>query len=176
LQVAPAVEGAPTPAIEILAEITRAILAQDDINGTLAMVLEGIARTGRFDVAFLALLNGKKDHLLGRLGYGDGVTEYLSALQVPIHAHSGVLAETMLARQPRIVPQGTSAMLVPPGVPAPRMPAASFIAHPLVVRGKIIGVMVAARGPGKPPVGGADLPVVQLFCNQAGLALDRAVT
>jgi HD-like signal output (HDOD) protein len=176
LQVAPPAEAPATAAIEILAEITRAILAQDDINGTLAMILEGIARTGKFDVAFLALLNGKKDQLLGRLGYGDGVTEYLSALRVPVHAHSGVLAETMLARQPRIVPQGTSAMLVPPGTPAPKMPAASFIAHPLIVRGKVVGVMVAARGPGKPPVGGSDLPVVQLFCNQAGLALDRAVS
>jgi HD-like signal output (HDOD) protein len=166
---------AATAAFEILAEITRGILAQENINDTLAMVLEGIARTGRFDVAFLALLDARKDHIVGRLGYGDGVAEYLSTLRVPMHPDAGVLAETVLARQVRIVPDGNGAMLVPHGMPVPKIPAASFIAHPLVVRGKAVGVMVAARGVGKARVCGGDLTVVQLFCNQAGLALDRAV-
>jgi len=175
LQVA-AAEAPLTAAFEILAEITRSILAQENINDTLAMVLEGIARTGKFDVAFLAFLNAKKDQLLGRLGYGDGVAEYLSALRIPMHAKSGVLADALLAREPRLVARGTSAMLVAPGTPAPKIPAASFIAHPLVVRGKAVGVMVAARGPARPVVGVSDLVVVQLFCNQAGLVLDRAVS
>jgi hypothetical protein len=39
--------------------------AQENINDTLAMVLEGIARTGGFDAAFLALLNARKDRLVG---------------------------------------------------------------------------------------------------------------
>jgi len=55
------------------------------------------------------------------------------------------------------------------------MAAASFITHPLIVRGKAIGVMVVGRGMGAPPVSAADLTVVELFCNQAALALHRAV-
>src|SRR4029079_1598119 len=83
--------GAPSSmaAFEILAEITRAILAQENINDTLAMVLEGIARTGGFDAAFLALLNARKDRLIGRLGYGEGVAEFLSDLQVPLAPDAG---------------------------------------------------------------------------------------
>lgn len=162
-------------AFEILAEITRAILAQDDINDTLAMVLEGVARTGQFDVAFLALLNGKKDHLVGRLGYGHGVAEYLSALRVPLVPEAGALAEAVLARAPKVVAQGAPAMLVPCGAAVPAIPASAFVAHPLVVRGKAVGVMVAARASRLPALGAADVTLVQLFCNQAGLALDRAV-
>jgi GAF domain-containing protein len=163
-----------TAAFEILAEITRGILAQEDINDTLAMVLEGIARTGRFDVAFLALLNARKDRLVGRLGYGDGVAEYLRALSIPLAPGAGMLADAVLAREPRVVPRGTPAMLVPNGSPVPTIPAASFVVQPLVVRTKVVGVMVAARR-GGPVVGATDLTLVQVFCNQAGLALDRAV-
>ncbi len=166
---------ASMPAFEILAEISRAILAQENINDTLAMVLEGVVRTGRFDVAFLALLNGRRDRLDGRLGYGDGVDEYLRLLSVPLASGAGVLAESVLAQEPRMVTQGSPAMLVPPGAPAPAIPAASFIAYPLVVRGKAVGVMVAARGTAGAAVGASDLTIVQLFCNQAGLVLDRAV-
>ncbi len=172
------VVAAPEPtgaALEILAEVTRAILAQDDINGTLAMVLEGVARTGQFDVAFLALLNGRKDHIVGRLGYGHGVGDYLRALRVPLTPDGGALAEAVLARAPKVVTVGTAAMLVPRGAPVPAIPAASFVAHPLVVRGKAVGVMVAARAEGKAAVTPVDVTLVQLFCNQAGLALDRAV-
>lgn len=162
-------------AFEILAEITRAILAQENINDTLAMVLEGVARTGRFDVAFLALLNGKKDHLIGRLGYGHGVTEYLSALRVPLTSGAGALADAVLARAPQVIPNGTASMLVPRGMPVPAIPASAFVAHPLVVRGKAVGVMAVARASHEPALGAADVTLVQLFCNQAGLALDRAV-
>jgi HD-like signal output (HDOD) protein len=170
-----AAPSATTAAFEILAEITRGILAHENINDTLAMVLEGIARTGRFDVAFLALLNVRKDQLVGRLGYGDGVAEYLKTLCVPVSPEAGILAETVLAREPRTVAVGSPAMLVPRGTPVPAIPAASFIAHPLVVRGKAVGVLVAARGRDKPRVVGGDLTIVQLFCNQAALVLDRAV-
>ncbi len=165
----------PSAAFEILAEITRAILAQENINDTLAMVLEGVARTGGFDAAFLALMNVRKDHLLGRLGYGEGVTEFLSALDVPVLPESGVLADAVLAREPRLVPEHGTTALLPRGIRAPTIRAASLVVYPLVVRGKAVGVLVAGRGEGRVAVGAADVTVVQLFCNQAGLALDRAV-
>lgn len=164
-----------TAVVGIVAEITRAILAQDDINGTLAMVLEGVARTGRFDAVFLALLNGRKDRLVGRLGYGHGVGQYLGALEVPLAPGAGLLAEAALTRAPQVVAAGTPAMLVPRGAPAPEIPAAAIVAHPLIVRGKAVGVMVAARAAREPALDAADVTLVQLFCNQAALALDRAV-
>lgn len=161
-----------TAAFEILAEVTRAILAQENINDTLAVILEGVARTGRFDVAFLALLNGRKDHLIGRLGYGSGITEYLSALRVPLTHDGGALAEAVLTRESKVVAEGS----VVAGVTVPAIPAAACVAHPLVVRGKAVGVMVAGRAAGHEAVRPADVTIVQLFCNQAGLALDRAAS
>lgn len=64
-------------------------------------------------------------------------------------------------------------MLVAPGTPPPAIPAAGIIAVPLVVRGKPLGVLVATRGAGR-PVGPADVTVVELFCNQAAMALNEA--
>jgi GAF domain-containing protein len=110
---------------------------------------------------------------VGRLGYGAGVAEYLQGLQVPLLPGAGVLADAVLAREPMVVAQGTGAMLVAPGATPATIPAASFIAQPLIVRGKAVGVLVAARKAGAPQVTPAELTIVQLFCNQAGLALDR---
>jgi HD-like signal output (HDOD) protein len=177
--VAPDIHAAGAPpsmaAIEILAEITRAILAQDNINDTLAMVLEGIARTGGFDAAFLALLNARKDQLVGRLGYGEGVAEFLSTLQVPLVPDGGVLAEATLTREARVISEAGTRALMPRGMKPSAIAAESLVAHPLIVRGKAVGVLVAARGAGRAPVTAAESTVVQLFCNQAALALDRVV-
>jgi GAF domain-containing protein len=166
--------GASHAALEILAEITRAILGHENINDTLAMVLEGIARTGGFEIAFLALLNGRKDHLVGRLGWGEGVAQYLAILRVPLVPGGGVLAEAMLERQARVLTTGGAAALAF-GDASPAIAVESLIVHPLIVRGKAIGIMVAARTSQRPTVGPADVTLAQLFCNQAGLALDRAV-
>ena len=161
-------------ALAIVAEITRAILEHEDINHTLSMVLEGIARTGSFDLVFLALLNVQKDRLVGRLAYGDGLADYLGALSVPLVPSGGVLAETMLAREPQTVTDDAPARLVPQGAPAASLRIESLVSHPLIVRSKAIGVLVAARSAA--PVTPADLGVVRLFCDQASLALDRAAS
>ncbi len=161
-------------AFAILAEITRAILGHENINDTLSMILEGVARTGGFDVAFLALLNGRKDQLVGRLGYGEGMTQYLRTLRVPLVPEAGVLAESVLAREPRIVAEGGTTVVGGAG-DTPAIPVESLVAHPLIVRGKAVGLLVAGRGRERPAVTAADVTMVQLFCNQAGLALDRAV-
>lgn len=158
----------------ILADITRAILGHENINDTLAMVLEGVARTGGFEIAFLALLNGRKDHLVGRLGWGEGVAQYLGTLRVPVTPGAGVLAEAVLEHEARVVTTNAASVLGVDGS-ASAMPVESLVVHPLVVRGKAIGVLVAARTSQRPSVGPADVTLVQLFCNQAGLALDRAV-
>ncbi len=162
-------------ALAILAEITRAILANDDINQTLSMVLEGIARTGRFDVAFLALLSAQRDRLLGRMGYGDGVREQLGRLSVPLSPGAGALAAAVLSREPQLAARGSSRLLAPPGMVPASLSVDSFVVHPLVVRGRAVGVLVAGRSAGS-SVGPADLPLVELFCNQAALALDRVAS
>lgn len=163
----------PASPLAIIAEITQAILAHENINDILSMVLEGIARAGRFDSVLLALLNPTRDRLVGRLGFGDGVDAFLRTLVVPLRPDAGALAEAMLTREPRVVPVGSPADLVPRGVSTGAVRLQSFVVCPLIVRQKAVGVVVAARA-GDPTVADTDLPGVQLFCSQASLALDRA--
>jgi len=162
----------PTDTLRLVAEITRSIAEQRDINQVLLMVLEGLARTGRFDVVFLALLTRGRERLVGRLGCGDGVEEYLARLEAPVRPDAGVLADVVLSGTSHVVSDGSAALLVAPGAATPTIRIASFVACPLVVRAKSIGVLVAARAEGT-PVAAADLPTVELFCDQAAIALHR---
>ena len=161
-------------ALGIIADITRSILDRNKITETLSMVLEGIGRIGHFDVVILALLNLKADRLVARLGYGEGVQESLGSLSVALQKGAGLLAETVLQRTPQIVPEASAAVLVPRRAPAPSIPGRSFISHPVIVRGKVLGALVAARTDG--PTTTADLPVLRLFCDQACLALEKSVS
>jgi len=159
--------------LAVVGEITGAILANENINDILSMLLEGLARTAHYDSVLLALLDPSQDRVVGRLGFGEGVEEFLRTMVVPLDPGAGVLADAILARQPRVVPNGSPGDLVPRGVSTGMLRVASFIVVPLVVRRKAVGALLAARA-GSPPVGDADLAVVQLFSNQASLALDRA--
>jgi len=157
-------------AIDVAVEVTRSILVDEDINHSLTAVVEGIARTGPFDVVILALLDPQHDRLVGRLCYGPGSENQLARLAMPVRRGAGLLAEAVLDRTSRIVEVGSAALLVPPGAPVPEIAAASFVIQPLVVRGLAVGVVVATRA-GKPAVSQADLPVVQMFCNLACVGL-----
>ncbi len=168
----PGTTDAPS-ALAVIAEITQAILAGENINDVLSMVLEGLARAGHFDSVLLALLNPSRDRIVGRLGFGEGVEAFLRSLVVPLRADAGALAEAMVTRQARVVAQGTPADLVPRGDSTGAVRLESFITCPLIVRQKAVGALVAARA-GAPAVAKSDLAVVQLFCSQASLALDRA--
>lgn len=159
-------------ALELVTEITQATVDGTDITTVLSMVLEGIARCGTFDVVLLALLTTQKDRVVGRLAYGDGAQSCLPAIAAPLERGSGVIAECILGRAPGVYPAGTAALLVPPGTPAPRLPITSLLTMPLVVRDKAVGAVVAARTGGV-ALGASDLRIVQLFCNQAGLALSQ---
>jgi hypothetical protein len=155
----------PRTMLAILGEVTRAILEGQDLNQTLAMVLEGVARCGRFDVVFLALLNPARDHLVGRLGYGEDVRTALRTMQVPLAASAGPLADAVLSAHGHVVPSGS---------PAPAFPGVrSYVVEPLAVRGTTVGVLVAGRTRGA-EVGPPELDTVRLFATHAGLALDRA--
>ncbi len=156
--------GDPQAALGIIAEITRAILEQADLTDTLSMVLEGLARGGGYDTVFFALKNAQRDHLDGRLGYGDAVAGHLGELHVPLTPDGGVLADVVLQARPALVTHGT---------PAPVLrDVRSYVAGPVIVRGRGVGVLVGARTAG-PPVSDADIGTLTLFCGQAGLALDR---
>lgn len=176
----PAMTSLPSPpsresplVLEMVGEITQAILAGHDITDILSVVLEGIARSGPFDVVLLALLNPSKDQVVARLGYGEGVKEALGALSAPMRAGAGLLAECILQRSPKLVANGSIQLLLPAGSPAPSLRVQGLLLCPLLIKDKPVGAVVAARSPGS-AVCDADLRLMQLFCSQACLALQQA--
>jgi HD-like signal output (HDOD) protein len=168
--VAEVADSANALALGIVTEITHAILTRDDINHVLGAILEGIARSGRYDAVVLALVTVQRDRLVGRLAYGEGVQQQLSKISAPLTAGSGLLAEAVAERRPRVVGTGLAASLLPPGAPVPAIPCASFLIEPLVVRDRAVGVILATRRVAG-SVSANDLPLVQTFSNLAGIAL-----
>jgi len=162
--------GDTTLAIDVVLEVSSSILVDDDVNHNLTAVVEGIARSGPFDVVILALLNPERDRLSGRFGFGPRIEEQMPRVVAPLRRGAGLLAEVVLDGAPRIVEDGGAAMLVPSGAPIPHVAITSFAIQPLVVRGLPIGVLVAGRSGGT-RVSRADLPVLQMFCNLACIGL-----
>jgi HD-like signal output (HDOD) protein len=169
---APGVSPGDSAILQTLAEIVRSIVEQRDINDIFHMILEGLLGTGGYDCAFLALVTVARDRIVGRIGSGPGMEEYIASLAVPM-AGGGLLVDAIREKKARVVTDGSPAMLVAAGAKPPAIPAAGIIAVPLVVRGRPLGVLVATRGAGR-PVTAADLTVVELFCNQAAMALHEA--
>jgi HD-like signal output (HDOD) protein len=159
-------------ALETVADITRSIVERRDINDILLMVLEGIVHAGAFDAAFLALVTVQGGRVVGRMGCGRGIEEFLSQLSVPLARGAALLADVVLERQARVVAEGSPALFVAAGAPVPEIPARAFIVTPLVVRERCVGVIVAARGTG--PLTPTDQTLVDLFCNQAAVAFHHA--
>lgn len=157
-------------AIDVAVEVSGSILVDDDVNHNLTAVVEGIARSGPFDVVILALLNATRDRLAGRFGFGPRIEAQMDRVTAPLRRGAGLLAEAVLDGASRIVEDGGAAMLVPPGAPVPHLPLTSFAIQPLIVRRVAIGVVLAARAGGK-PVARTDLPVLQMFCNLACIGL-----
>jgi hypothetical protein len=157
-------------AIDVAVEISGTILDDGDVNHTLTAVVEGVARSGGFDVVVLGLVNKGRDQVAPRFCFGTELEREGGRLTAPLRRGAGLIAEAVLDATPRVVEHGTTMMLVPSGAPVPRIAASSFVVHPLVMRGRAIGVIVALRT-GTPPVTRADLPVVQLFAKLACIAL-----
>lgn len=157
-------------AIDVALEVSSSILVDDDVNHNLTAVVEGIARSGPFDVVVLALLTPERDRLNGRFGFGPRIEAQMPRVTAPVRRGAGLLAEAVLDGVPRIVEDGSAAMLVPAGAPIPHIAVSSFAIQPLVVRRLAIGVVFAGRTGGS-RVSRGDLPVLQMLCNLACIGL-----
>lgn len=157
--------------MQAAAAIARAIVERDDLGALLQDVLDGVARAGGFDAVVLYLADASKENLTARLATGEGIAAHLEALGVPLTAAGGIAAATLLDETARVVEAASPALLVPVGATPPDIPVRSIVTHPLCVRDRSVGVLVAMRGGGT-PIDSTALPTMQLFSQLAALAVD----
>lgn len=155
-------------ATEIAAEISRAIVERAPLPSVLAAILEGVSRSGHLPTVVLALANANQDGLRVRLSVGAGAD--LASLAVPLRRDGGMLAEAALNRVACVVEQGSAALLAPAAGPIPQQDVGSFLAVPLLVRERLLGVLLAARPAAAAGVTSAELSVAQLFAQLACVA------
>ena len=164
----------PSAAVAILAEVTTSMVDGSDLDHTLSMILEGVIRAGGFDLVVLAFADPERTALTPWFSCGGGAYEALASLTVPLRDGGGILAETVLTRTPRIVSASPPTVLGPVEGAAAAVANATYVTYPVVLHGDVAGVLLAVRGGGD-AAGAGELPLIQLFCNQASLALARRV-
>lgn len=157
--------------MQVAAGIARSIVDRENLALILRDVLDGLARSGGFDAVVLYFVDRERGLLTARLCNGDAIAPYLDGLSVPLTPDGGLAARTSLDATPHVVEVASPGLLVPAGATPPEIPARSMVTHPLVVRERPIGVLVAMRGRA-PSVTKSSLPVVQLFSQLAALAID----
>ena len=161
----------PAFGLEAAGNLARAIVDRRDLGSLLGEVLESVARAGGFDGALLYLADHTQGNLVPKLGFPVELTQAAARLAVPLTAESGCAALTAVKNEARVVEEASAASLVPAGVEAPALTVRSLVAHPLCVRSRVIGVLLAFRK-GAPAVNASSVPVVQLFSQLAALAID----
>jgi len=106
-----------------------------------------------------------------------GVEEPLEAIQVPIGPDGGGIAQAYLTRR-MIVWDGLAPVPEQLRPQPPYDPIAAFRSQvlaivPLVVQGRVIGVLGADRKHSRRPLDGATLELLQLFSSQAAVAIEQ---
>ncbi len=157
--------------MQAAAAIARAIVEREDLGTLLRHVLDGVARAGGFDAVVLYLADAAKENLTARLATGEGIAAHLGGLGVPLTEAGGIAAATLLDETARVVEAASPALLVPTGATPPDIAVQSIVTHPLCVRDRSVGVLMAMRG-GGPPIDSTVLPTMQLFSQLAALAVD----
>jgi PAS domain S-box-containing protein len=108
-----------------------------------------------------------------------GTTEPAEAMRVPIGTAGGSIAHAYLTQTSVIwpdpeVPVPEEFRLHPPYDRLDAFRSRAFALLPLVVRGRVIGVMGADRKHSRRPLDPATLDLLQLFAAQAALAIEQA--
>lgn len=161
----------PAFGVEAAAKLARGIVDRSDLGSLLGEVLESVTRAGGFDGALLYLVDQAQGNLVPKLGFPAELTQAAARLIVPLAAEGGCVAETAVKNEAQVVEEASAASLVPAGAEAPALTVRSVVAHPLCVRSRVIGVLLAFRK-GAPAVNASSVPVVQLFSQLAALAID----
>ncbi len=106
-----------------------------------------------------------------------GVEEPLEAIQVPIGPDGGGIAQAYLTRRmivwDGLAPVPEQLRLQPSYDPIAAFQSQVLAIVPLVVQGRVIGVLRADRKHNRWPLDGATLELLQLFSSQAAVAIEQ---
>jgi PAS domain S-box-containing protein len=152
--------------LENLSAVQREVSAELDLDRLLTMIVE---RTGRlFDGQAFAYLVDEDSQTLGQQMWG----RIEPPSEAPFPMVGGLVASCAAARVGLLANDYPKSSYALPTVV--RMGVRHAMAQPLTSRDRLLGVIVAARGEGRPPFTLDDLAVLESLAIQATVAVDNA--
>lgn len=155
-------------------EVSETLVGEFQLNELLQMILETVYRSLGAERIVLATLSNKRQALVGRVGFGEGVSTFVHGFAVPL-AESNDIFRLSLARNADILiddsGQRTMRDLIPAWFRA-LSPGATFLLLPLVMNKTVVGMIYADKNePGSLIVGPRELSFLKILRNQALLAI-----
>jgi two-component system, cell cycle response regulator len=148
-----------------LARLGQTLSSSLDLNRTLSVVVDTARETLAADRAFLALFTPERDALYTKVGRG------LDGPGPRLRLGEGLVGAVAERGTPVLLPGGGDEP-----VPAESEPfAASQLAVPLLVRGRVLGVLSLLRDDEDHPFTRSDLDTVRSFAQQASVAIENVM-
>ncbi|MDH7499759.1 MAG: HD-GYP domain-containing protein [candidate division NC10 bacterium] len=157
-------------------EASRDMVSVIDVPALLQRIMDLLSSLLRFDRALLFLTDGKEACLKITHGFqeAEGSGPKFSQYAKSLEAEGHLLGHIIRMGKPLWAEEMKEASLDVQDVLLNELNLCSFIAVPLISRGKTIGVLVADRGDQSPPLAYEDRELVLTFCNQIAAAIENA--
>jgi len=125
---------------------------------------------------FIVLLADRREEWLEVVG-STGTQDALEAIRIPIGPEGGKPAEAYLTKQMAVwdarAPVAESSRRTRPADLVADLRSRAFVSMPLIVQGRPIGVLAVGRDDSRQPLDPAMLELLQLFANQAAVAIQN---
>jgi len=162
----------------LLADIYRLgskIVEGIEANIAFQLTLEGILASTECDLAILALV--EKGEIVGKMGIGSDAEAIAKGLRIPSRPGEGVLALTVIRKQPFNVIDVTSPLYesILSSEDKERLDLVSFATAPICLQGEAVGVVVAGSHSVDHTIDDEQMQSILIFCNFASLALEKAL-
>lgn len=159
-----------------LQEASKAILSTLDIDELLTLILQGLVDVSVLDRAAIFLVDEEREELFfaHAVGTDPSYVEDVRSYSVPLTKEANILARVVQTGEPELVDDVAASNINKENPLIKRFQPEAFIALPLKVRGKVLGVLVGDQEKSGGKVISTEKDFLISFSNQIAIAIHNA--
>jgi len=159
-----------------LQEASKAILSTLDIDELLILILQGLVDVSVLDRAAIFLVDEQRKELFfaHAVGTDPSYVEHVKSYTVPLTKTTNLLARVVQSGEPELVDDVAASDINRENPLIKRFQPEAFIALPLKVRGKVLGVLVGDQEKSGGKVISTEKDFLLSFSNQIAIAIHNA--
>jgi PAS domain S-box-containing protein len=159
-----------------LQEASKAILSTLDIDELLILILQGLVDVSVLDRAAIFLVDEEREELFfaHAVGTDPSYVEDVRSYSVPLRKEGNILSRVVQTGEPELVDDVDASNINKENPLIKRFQPEAFIALPLRVRGKVLGVLVGDQEKSGGQVISTERDFLISFSNQIAIAIHNA--